>query len=161
MNTLLVGAAASAVGTVALDATSYTDMLLRGRGASAMTQTVAQKLAERVGIDALSSPEPNEPTKNRQTAAGSLLGPLSGIAVGIVYGAVRPLLRGRVPVVVAGLLAGAASMALTDVTATMLEATDPKEWDLAGWLSDIIPHAVFGIATALAFEALAPAPAND
>jgi len=157
MNTLLVGAAASAVGTVALDATSYADMLLRGRGASAVTQTVAQKLAEKAGIDALSSPEPDEPTKNRQTAVGSLLGPLSGIGVGVIYGALRPLLRGRVPVVVAGLLAGAASMALTDVTATMLEATDPKEWDLAGWLSDIIPHAVFGIATALTFEALAPA----
>jgi len=154
MNTLLLGAAASAVGTVALDATSYTDMLVRGRGASALTQTVGQKIAAKVGIDALASPEPDEPTKNRQTAFGSLLGPLSGIGVGVVYGAIRPAVRGRIPVLLGGLLVGAASMALTDVTATVLEATDPKKWDLSGWLSDIIPHAVFGIATALVFEAL-------
>ena len=154
MNTLLLGAAASAVGTVALDATSYTDMLMRGRGASALTQTVGQKIAAKVGIEALASAEPDEPTKNRQTAFGSLLGPLSGIGVGMVYGAIRPAVRGRIPLLLGGLLVGAASMALTDVTATVLEATDPKKWDLSGWLSDIIPHAVFGIATALVFEAL-------
>lgn len=155
MNAVLAGAAASAVGTVALDATSYTDMLLRGRSPSSMTQVVAQKLAAKANIAPLASPDPDEATKNRQTAAGSLLGPASGIGVGLLYGALRPFVR-DLPVVLAGLIVGATSMALTDVSATMLEATDPKEWDLASWLADIVPHAVFGIVTALAFEAMSP-----
>jgi hypothetical protein len=35
-----------------------------------------------------------------------------------------------------------------------LGLTDPRDWGAEGWLSDIAPHAAYGIATALTYEAL-------
>ncbi|MFN2461854.1 MAG: hypothetical protein ABR591_14430 [Candidatus Velthaea sp.] len=150
----LIGAAAGAVGTLALDAATYTDMAVRGRPASSMTQTLVAKLAQKAGIAPLAAEQPDDATKNRQTGVGALLGYVNGVGVGLVYAAARPLLRDRVPLAVTGILAGALAMALTDVTAAALGAADPKEWDAASWVADIVPHAVYGFATVLAYEGL-------
>jgi hypothetical protein len=52
------------------------------------------------------------------------------------------------------LIAGAAAMALTDGVAVALGATDIAQWDAASWLSDLVPHAVYGLATAFAYDGL-------
>ena len=46
-------------------------------------------------------------------------------------------------------------MALTDVTACALGATDPATWKGEDWLADALPHLAFGLQTALAFETIA------
>jgi hypothetical protein len=153
----LLGAAAGAVGTVALDVTTYADMATRGRAPSQMTRTVVQKLAAQAGVTPLATSEPDDATKNRQDAIGAILGYATGVGVGFVYGAIRDTFAEAIPAPVAGLIAGAAAMALTDGTAAALGATDISQWDMASWLSDLVPHAVFGLATALAYEALAAA----
>jgi hypothetical protein len=151
----LIGAAAGAVGTVALDVTTYADMATRGRAPSQMTRTVVQKLAVRTGVTPLATSEPDDATKNRQDAIGAILGYATGVGVGFVYGAMRDAFADAIPPAVAGLIAGAAAMALTDGTAVALGATDITQWDAASWLSDLVPHAVFGLATAFAYDALA------
>ena len=151
----LVGAAAGAVGTVALDTMTYLDMAARGRAPSQMTRTVVQKLAAQTGVEQLAASEPDDATKNRQDAVGALLGYATGVGVGLVYGAIRDAFEDTIPVPVAGLIAGAAAMALTDGTAVALGATDIAQWDTASWFSDLVPHAMYGLATALVYDALA------
>ncbi|GAC1406072.1 MAG: hypothetical protein NVSMB64_11430 [Candidatus Velthaea sp.] len=155
MNDAFRGALAGAAGTMALDVASYTDMAVRGRAPSSMMQTSAQKLAEKLGIESLAAPEPDETTKNRQTATGSLLGYAVGIGAGVVYGVLRPQLKGKVPLGLAAVAVGLGVMALTDVSATVLGAADPKSWKPSDWLSDVIPHLIYGFETAYTFEALA------
>lgn len=152
---LLVGAVAGATATVALDVSTYADMAWRGRAPSEMTRKVIEQGAARAGVEALSPPNPDETTKNRQTALGSLAGYATGVGAGVVYGAVRPLVRGFVPYPIAGVILGFAVMAFTDSTAVALEATDVREWDAASWLSDAIPHVIYGLVAAATFEKLA------
>ena len=157
MGNAFLGAAAGAVGTIALDVTTYADMATRGRAPSQMTRLVVQKLAARTGVEALATSEPDDATKNRQDAIGAILGYATGVGVGFIYGAIREVFEDAIPSPVAGLVAGAAAMALTDGTAVALGATDISQWDVASWLSDLVPHAVFGLATAYAYDALASA----
>jgi hypothetical protein len=60
----------------------------------------------------------------------------------------------RWPPVAVGLAVGAAAMAATDTGATVAGAADPRQWSGAEWLADIVPHAVYGLTTALAFDRL-------
>jgi hypothetical protein len=46
-------------------------------------------------------------------------------------------------------------MAASDLPATALGLTDPRSWGAAGWVSDLLPHLAYGIATATVYEALA------
>ncbi|GAC1546701.1 MAG: hypothetical protein NVS2B17_30220 [Candidatus Velthaea sp.] len=155
MNDALRGALAGAAGTMALDVASYTDMAVRGRAPSSMMQTSAQKLAEKLGFEPLANPEPDETAKNRQTAMGSLLGYAVGVGAGVVYGVLRPQLKGKVPLSLAAVTVGLSVMAMTDVSAAVLGATAPKTWKPADWLSDVVPHLIYGFETAYTFEALA------
>ena len=79
----LLGTAAGAVGTVALNAVTYDDMMVRGRPASSVPSQVAGQLIEKAGIDlSTQSEEQGGPTaQNRQSA----LGALQGFAVGVGY----------------------------------------------------------------------------
>jgi hypothetical protein len=148
----MLGALAGAAGTVALDVTTYADMALRGRAPSSMTRTVVQKIAERLDIKELADADPREDVKNRQDAIGALLGYATGLGIGILYGLGRPSVR-WVPMPLAGLLTGAAAMAATDITAVKLGATDIAQWDTSAWLSDAIPHAVYGLVVAYVYAA--------
>ena len=40
-------------------------------------------------------------------------------------------------------------------SATALGVTDPRTWGAAGWVSDLLPHLAYGLATATVYEALA------
>jgi len=46
-------------------------------------------------------------------------------------------------------------MVASDGPAVALGVTDPRQWDLNSWLSDIVPHLAYGLATALSYDALA------
>ncbi|MDQ2864974.1 MAG: hypothetical protein M3R51_01985 [Candidatus Eremiobacteraeota bacterium] len=149
MNALLCGAIAGAAGTLALDVSTYSDMALRGRQSSNMPAEVVRRMAERAGIESLARPDErsDNETKARRSALGALCGYAVGLGIGTVYGALRPRLKG-IPGPLMGLVLGAAAMAASDVPAAKLGATDLSQWGVSGWLSDAIPHAIFGLVTA-------------
>ncbi len=125
----LIGAAAGAVGTVALNATTYADMALRGRAASSVTSEIAATLAEKVGIGLSAEDEgpEGETAQNRKSGLGALSGYVVGLGVGTAYGLVRPHL-GDVSIPLAGLGLSLAAMAGADVPAAALSVTAPATW---------------------------------
>jgi hypothetical protein len=153
MNRVLRGAIAGAAGTIALDLTTYGDMLIRGRGASSVPAQVAGVLAEQVGIAPLATSSEGEKPDNRREAAGALLGYTTGVGIGVLYG----VLRGQ-PHESASPLAGAAvglsAMAASDLPIALTGVSDPATWSATDWLSDIIPHLVYGMVTVAVFDAL-------
>lgn len=147
---VLAGTIAGAAGTVALNATTYADMALRGRPSSGVPAEVAGRLAAKVGID-LSGDD--GATQNRKSALGALFGIATGLGVGAAYGLVRPRPRDA-SVTRAGLALGLAAMAGSDVPATALGVTDPARWGPESWVSDIVPHLAYGFVTAATHRAL-------
>jgi hypothetical protein len=154
LRSVLVGTAAGAVGTAALNIATYADMASRGRPSSETPSKLVKNVAASAGIQPLAADD--ETAENRRSGVGALLGYVNGIGVGAVYGLIRPAVRGRVPLLIAALAAGGAAMALSDVPATKSGATDPKTWGAAGWIADIVPHVLYGLALAFAFDALEP-----
>jgi hypothetical protein len=166
-NRIVAGAIAGAAGVLALNATGYLDMLLRGRPASDLPARVAGKLADEIGLpldlngdadDAhddeeaeRDDDEPDAPA-NRREALGALLGIANGIGIGVAYGICR-LIVPRAPAWMAGAAIGAAAMAASDYPATRLGLTEPRDWSATDWASDVLPHMAYGVVTALAFEA--------
>ncbi len=150
IRSVFAGAAAGAVGTVALNVVTYLDMVVRARPASEIPGELVKKLASENGIESLTGDD--DAAKNRRSGVGALLGYANGLGVGAGYGVLRPALRG-VPVPIAGLLAGALAMALSDVPLVRAGLTDPATWSRTDWLADAIPHAVYGLAVAIAFDA--------
>jgi hypothetical protein len=65
----LVGTAAGAVGTVALNMTTYLDMALRGRPPSSVSAKVVDILAQKAGIDLATGLE-GERVQHRQNGLG-------------------------------------------------------------------------------------------
>ncbi|MCX9190038.1 hypothetical protein C3Y87_01135 [Carbonactinospora thermoautotrophica] len=149
MRNLLRGLAAGAVGTTALNTVTYTDMVLRGRAPSQVPARAARRLAESAGLDL----GDGQVAQHRQDALGSLLGYVTGLGVGAVYGLLRPRAAGM-PAWLAGLGLGAAAMAASDIPLVSLGLTKPAEWGVSGWLADIVPHAAYGLAAAVVFDAL-------
>ena len=143
---LAAGIAAGAVGTVALNAATYLDMLWRGRPSSDLPADAAQELGERAHLNF--GDEDTAP--NRREALGALLGLATGLGVGALYGLVRSKLH--LPTTVAALGLGAAAMAGSDLPMTALGLTDPREWDAVSWASDAIPHLAYGLAAAGAYR---------
>ncbi|MEJ7706830.1 MAG: hypothetical protein WKF82_05780 [Nocardioidaceae bacterium] len=143
---LAAGIAAGAVGTVALNATSYLDMLGRGRSASSAPTEAAGKLTElaHVGLGE------KESAANRREALGALLGMGTGLGVGAVYALLRA--TRDVPLPVAALGLGAAAMAGSDIPLATLGLAKPGSWDAASWASDVLPHLAYGIAAAAAYQ---------
>jgi hypothetical protein len=137
--------------------TTYLDMAVRGRPASAMPEEAVKLVGDKLGVPIAAhdwqSEEVREKAANRQSALGALSGLTTGITMGALYGIVRRRAPGmRLPV--AGLLAGLGAMALSDVPLTASGLTDPRKWGAVGWASDVVPHLVYGFFTALTFDAL-------
>lgn len=143
----IAGIAAGAVGTTALNLATYLDMAVRGRPASEAPAETVKKLEEKAGVRL------PQPQSNRRQAVGALLGFVTGLGVGALYGVVRPSIR-SIPVQLAGVGLGLAAMAGSDVPMTLLGVSDPKEWAPPDWLADLIPHLAYGFATAVVFDAL-------
>ena len=152
----LLGTVAGAVGTVALNATTYGDMIVRGRGASSVPSEIAGQLADKLGIDlSAEDEERGGPTaQNRQSGLGALQGFAVGLGIGTVYGAVRPGL-GDVSKLRAGVVLCLAAMVGSDGPAAALGIVDLRQMGLNAWLSDIVPHLAYGLATAVSYDALA------
>ncbi len=148
---VLVGTAAGAVGTVALNMTTYLDMALRGRPPSSVSAKVVDILAQKAGIDLATGLE-GERVQHRQSGLGALLGYATGLGMGTAYGLMR-LYLGNLPKPIAGIGLGLAAMAASDVPSIALGATDPGSWGVAGWTADIVPHLVYGLVTVAAYEA--------
>jgi hypothetical protein len=148
---LMLGVASGAVGTCALNLTTYLDMAVRGRGASELPSKAAGELADKLGVQ-LTKDDGDEVGSNRKSALGSLLGYVTGLGVGMSYGLVRPAVS-QVSNVTAGAAIGLAAMAASDLPMALLGLTDPMEWDTKSWASDAIPHLVYGLSTAFAYEA--------
>ncbi|MFF9555359.1 hypothetical protein [Streptomyces albus] len=153
MRKALAGVVAGAAGTTALNAVTYMDMVLRGRGASSAPEQLVDELSDRTGVPV---PGEGETRKNRASGTGAVLGMVTGTGVGMVYGLSRAL-PWRPAVPLAGLLTGLAAMAGSDVPMATLKVSDPRTWKPADWLADIVPHLTYGIVTAAVYEMLAPA----
>lgn len=147
----LMGAAAGAAGTVALNATTYADMVARARPSSSVPSEVAGELAGKAGID-LSGSDGDASAQNRKTGLGALLGILTGVGVGTAYGIIRPHMR-SVSTPRAAVVLCLAAMAGSDGPATALGITDPTQWGASSWASDIVPHLAYGLVTVAAYEA--------
>jgi hypothetical protein len=138
---LAIGAAAGAAGTTALNTVTYLDMVLRGRPASSTPEASVEALAKRTG---LTVPGTEETRQNRISGLGPLLGIASGIGVGVLLGVARS--AGLKPgLVVGAALAGAGPLLAGNGPMTVLGVTDPRTWSATDWVSDLVPHAVYGV----------------
>ena len=153
MNRVLRGAIAGAAGTIALDLTTYGDMLVRGRGASSVPARMAGVMADQIGIAPLATGTEGDVADNRREAAGAVLGYSTGVGIGLVYG----LLRGhtdRKASPLAGAAVGLSAMAASDLPIALTGVSDPATWSSTDWLSDLIPHLVYGLVTVAVYDAL-------
>ncbi|AXI80579.1 hypothetical protein [Peterkaempfera bronchialis] len=141
---ILKGALAGAAGTTALDAVTYLDMAGRGRPASGTPSETVERLAEKAGVGI---PGEGEQRKSRVSGVGALLGIATGVAMGAAYGALRGAGL-RPPVLVGAGLVAAVTMAGTNAPMVGLGISDPRTWSSTDWLSDVVPHAVYGLVTA-------------
>ena len=149
----ILGTIAGAAGTMALDVTTYGDMLLRGRSASGVPAQAAGILADKAGINLAAGGASPEQAESRRSAIGALLGYLTGAGIGTVYGLVRPRL-GTLPTPLAGAAVGLAAMAASDVPIARLGVSNPAEWAPEDWAADLLPHLAYGIVTVAAYEVL-------
>lgn len=145
----LVGLAAGAAGTTALNTVTYLDMTFRARPSSSTPQDTADALAETMGVHI---PGDDKTRANRLAGLGPLLGIAAGAGVGAVFGVARAL-GFRPPLLVGALLAGAGAMAATDLPMAALGVSDPRTWAAQDWLSDAVPHAVYGLVVCAVLEA--------
>lgn len=153
MNRLAAGALSGAMGTLALNATTFADMAVRGRPPSEVPADTVESSAKTLGIDLAGGDGDQAAAANRRRAIGALSGYGTGLVIGALYGAIHPAIS-RVRLPVAGLAVGAMAMVGANAGAVLAGTTDPRRWGLEGWLSDIVPHVSFGLATVGAFDAL-------
>ncbi len=153
---LLTGAAAGAVGTVALNIATYVDMAVRVRPASGVPAKLVGVIADKAGVDLAigMGEDAKEEEQNRQSGLGALIGYVNGLGVAALYGAVRPHLR-WIPMPVAGVALGLAAMAASDVPIGVSGVSDPSTWAPEDSAADLVPHLIYGLVTAMAYDAFA------
>jgi hypothetical protein len=126
-------------------------MFVRGRSSSDVPAEVVDTAASETGIPLGTEGEDRETIENRKSGAGALLGYDVGLGTGIAYSLARPALNG-VSKPIAGLGLGLVAMAASDVPAIALGVTDPREWGVQGWISDLLPHLAYGLVTVMVME---------
>jgi hypothetical protein len=145
---LLRGAAAGAAGTTALNAVTYLDMAVRGRGVSSTPQDT--KLADLAGLEI---PGDGQVRDNRVEGLAPLTGIAAGVGMGALLGVVRASGLRR------GMLAGSTAATLlalvgTNGPMTVLGITDPRTWSRSDWIADLVPHLAYGVVTAAVLHGL-------
>jgi hypothetical protein len=148
---LLRGAAAGAAGTTALNAVTYLDMTVRGRGASSTPEKTVEALADKVHVQI-----PGDEEKRRNRVQG--LGPLTGLVAGIGVGALAGLARAaglRSSPAVGTALTTAVVLAASNGPMTVLGITDPRTWSTTDWVSDLVPHLAYGAVVKTTMDAFA------
>lgn len=150
---LLRGAAAGAAGTTALNAVTYLDMAVRGRGSSSTPEETVQKLAETAHVQI---PGDEQTRENRIQGLGPLTGLAAGIGVGMLGGLARASgYRSVTPVGI--VLTALGAMVAGNGPMTVLGVTDPRTWSATSWLSDIVPHLAYGAVVKTTMNAFEPA----
>ena len=140
MNAVTTGIAAGAAGTTMLDAVTYLDMAIRGRPASTVPEKTVESVATALGV---AIPGRSDTLAARRSAFGAL----GGIAVGTGLGVAASLVRraGAHLTPAAGTIGiGLAAMAATDIPIALRGISDPRQWTAQDWLSDLVPHLVYG-----------------
>jgi hypothetical protein len=148
----LLGAAAGAAGTTALNGVTYLDMAARGRPSSSTPEDTVEALADKAHV-----PIPGEGDAHDNRVAG--LGPLTGLLAGVGVGALLGLARAagwRHGVALGGLVATVGAMVGTNGPMTVLGVTDPRTWPASSWIADVVPHVAYGVVTAAVLERLDP-----
>ena len=151
LRSALVGAAAGAAGTTALNTATYLDMVLRARPASSTPEKTVEKLAELAGT---SVPGADEERANRLAGLAALSGIATGVTVGLLYGAARGL-GFRLPLATGSAAAATAALLASNGPMTALGITDPRTWGAVDWVSDVVPHLAYGLVTAATAAAAA------
>jgi hypothetical protein len=149
----VLGVAAGAAGTCALDVATYGDMLVRGRSQSELPSKIAKRLTTRLHIP-LGEGEQKGHAARRREAIGALLGYGTGVAVGAACGIVAARWP-RVPTPALALVTGATAMVVADAPAVIAGLTSPRRWGTDAWLADLVPHACYGAVTAMLARHLA------
>lgn len=144
------GAVAGAAGTCALNATTYLDMALRGRPSSSTPEQTVEQVAQKAG---LTIPGEGEQRADRVQGLGALTGILAGVGVGAALGGVRGI---GGPTGFPGTAAAAFGLGMVagNGPMTVLGITDPRDWDLTSWLSDVAPHIAYAVVAAVALTHL-------
>ncbi|RZU33570.1 hypothetical protein [Blastococcus saxobsidens] len=137
----LRGAAAGAAGSTALNAVTYLDMAVRGRGSSSTPEDTVEKLADKAHVPI---PGDDEARQNRVQGLGPLIGLVAGVGVGVLGGLARAsgALSAK-PVGVALTTVGV--MVAANGPMAALGVTDPRTWTAKDWVSDLVPHLVYGV----------------
>jgi hypothetical protein len=137
----LRGAAAGAAGSSALNAVTYLDMTVRGRGTSSTPEDTVEKLAETAHVPI---PGDEETRQNRVQGLAPLIGLVAGVGVGVLGGLARASgYRSAKPV--GTLLTTVGVMVAANGPMTVLGVTDPRKWSATDWISDIVPHLAYGL----------------
>lgn len=146
---MLRGAAAGAAGTTALNAVTYLDMTVRGRGTSSTPEDTVEKLAATVHVQI---PGQGETRQNRVQGLGPLMGLAAGIGVGVLGGLARAAgYRSATPVGITLTTLGVLVVANGPMTA--LGVTDPRTWSATDWASDLVPHLAYGVVVTTTMDA--------
>ncbi len=153
---LLLGAAAGAAGTTALNAVTYLDMALRARPASSTPQETVKKLASEAH---LTIPGNDEARQNRLGGLGPLTGLVAGVGVGAALGLARSA-GWRPGVLVSTLAATAGALLGSNGPMTLLGVTDPRTWLVKDWVSDVVPHLAYGAVAAGVLREIDRSPAR-
>jgi hypothetical protein len=135
----LRGAAAGAAGSSALNAATYLDMVVRGRGTSSTPEQTVEALAQKAHV---SIPGDDEKRSNRVQGLGPLTGLAAGVGVGVVVGLVRAAGYRSQPLV-GTLLTTLGVLVAANGPMTVLGITDPRTWSATDWASDIVPHVAY------------------
>ncbi|MDT0274636.1 hypothetical protein [Blastococcus goldschmidtiae] len=137
----LRGAAAGAAGSTALNAVTYLDMAVRGRGTSSTPEDTVEQLASEAHVPI---PGDGDTRANRVQGLGPLLGLVAGVGVGTVGGLARAAgYLSAKPVGVALTTLGV--MVAANGPMAALGVTDPRTWSAKDWLSDVVPHLAYGV----------------
>ena len=153
---MLLGAAAGAAGTTALNATTYLDMTVRARPASTTPERTVDRMA---ALAHTAIPGDEQRRDNRRTGLGALLGILTGAAVGAGYALLSS--RRRPPVWVGAVVAGGLAMLGSDTPLALLRVSDPRTWSRTDWISDAVPHLAYGAVTAATYAAIDGSPSGS
>jgi hypothetical protein len=136
----LRGAAAGAAGSTALNAVTYLDMAVRGRGSSSTPEQTVEKLAEKAHV---AVPGEGEQRENRLQGLGPLTGLVAGVGVGVLAGLARAAGLRFQPLVGTALTTVGVLVAANGPM-TVLGITDPRTWSATDWISDVVPHLAYG-----------------
>jgi hypothetical protein len=135
--------AAGCAGIVALEIASYADQYLKGRAASKTPTRLGEGIADKAGLEL----GEGRARTNRASALGPIAGYADGVLLGIAWATLSAHPVQSLPKGVLVLSAGA--WAGSNVPLMSLGITNPRDWTPEQWRSDILPHAAYGVTTAL------------